>query len=133
MILEFETNRTTVDDLDIGDKFWEKNDVDDYFYYCYLRITDKGEKVATMTLTLFDEIKIMNDHRDIIEIADSESEDLYLAIETYKNCKLNKEEREDIIWKTNHLCYIDTLYIYPGFRQQCIAKYLLSNLPQMRL
>lgn len=75
------SSRANIEHFKIGEEFWESVFEDEkYWYKCYITLFKGRKKAAYIELTLFDEISIMNDHWDIVDIADSIDGDVYHAV-----------------------------------------------------
>lgn len=97
-------------------------------------------KVAQMSGILFDENELTKDDEDIVYWADSESQELYEAMnalcetipdkyrpDRYESI-LEDGFDEDKMFERRATGYISTLYVDPDYRQRGIGKYLLDNL-----
>lgn len=97
-----------------------------------ISITDEDTKelVAEVSLITFCEDTILNDHEDILDIADAISIDCFASINYLIQSKAYSQEirDEELAWRSTHIAYISKVYIYPKYRKRGIGKYILQNL-----
>lgn len=99
--------------------------VDDEYY-----VTKKI--VATVNAIFFDIKNINNDNIDIEDVADvidtTFTDDIVSAIEIFLNDDLLPKANFN---KTESVCYLNRIYIYPEFRNSGIATYIFENIQEI--
>lgn len=121
-------------DLCFGSDSNDPDDMDDIEDNGIHTNCEKGEKIATVLCTFFDEDRILNEGQDIVYVSDMIDSDTCGAISTLVKSKLHKQEiDENKIFLSLFTCYIDRFYIYPKFRQRGIARYILENMEDILL
>lgn len=127
--IEISSSRLLIDYLEIDKNFVESDDEIDYYFNCNINLNKRWKKCRKNGISTIDENKIMDDKRDIVDIADSKSGDLCHSIFAFVNSKLEIEEREDAIL-TDHMCYIGILYINPDYRKKRCGYIFNTKFPQ---
>lgn len=85
---------------------------------------EKENLVAEISAYFIDEVRCYNNGLSISTVADYMSQELLEAI----NALEKVENYEEIIFTPAYTCYIQTLYVYPEFRNKGIGKYLWENI-----
>ncbi len=110
------------------EKFMERV-VTEIIDYCCINamfhIYDEKENlVAEISAFFIDESRSYNNGLSITTVADCMSQELLDAIKVL----VKTEDYDEIIFTPAYTCYIQTLYVYPEFRNMGIGKYLWENI-----
>ena len=110
------------------EKFMERV-VTEIIDYCCINamfhIYDEKENlVAEISAFFIDESRSYNNGLSITTVADCMSQELLDAIKVL----VKSEDYDEIIFTPAYTCYIQTLYVYPEFRNMGIGKYLWENI-----
>lgn len=100
---------------------------------------DSEDTVATMRVTFFDEMRIINNYRcpsnremgrEMVYIADGISSDLCAAAEAlaYSTALDDKHIGEDKQVLPIFTCYLDRFYVYPKYRNMGVGSYVHRNI-----
>lgn len=85
---------------------------------------EKENLVAEISAFFIDESRSYNNGLSITTVADCVSQELLDAIKVL----VKTEDYDEIIFTPAYTCYIQTLYVYPEFRNMGIGKYLWENI-----
>ena len=85
---------------------------------------EKENLVAEISAFFIDESRSYNNGLSITTVADCMSQELLDAIKVL----VKTEDYDEIIFTPAYTCYIQTLYVYPEFRNMGIGKYLWENI-----
>lgn len=85
---------------------------------------EKENLVAEISAFFIDESRSYNNGLSITTVADCMSQELLDAIKVL----VKTEDYDEIIFTSAYTCYIQTLYVYPEFRNMGIGKYLWENI-----
>ena len=110
------------------EKFMERV-VTEIIDYCCINamfhIYDEKENlVAEISAFFIDESRSYNNGLSITTVADCMSQELLDAIKVL----VKTEDYDEIIFTPAYTCYIQTLYVYPEFRNMGIGQYLWENI-----
>lgn len=105
------------------------DEMNEYSFHVSISVSENGSRVATVHGLVFDENKILNEHENIVNIADIHSADALGAISSLVKSSIYKQESdENLIFESPYICYIETLYVYPQYRGKSIGKYIFNNI-----
>ena len=85
---------------------------------------EKENLVAEISAFFIDESRSYNNGLSITTVADCMSQELLDAVKVL----VKTEDYDEIIFTPAYTCYIQTLYVYPEFRNMGIGKYLWENI-----
>ena len=85
---------------------------------------EKENLVAEISAFFIDESRSYNNGLSITTVADCMSQELLDTIKVL----VKTEDYDEIIFTPAYTCYIQTLYVYPEFRNMGIGKYLWENI-----
>lgn len=120
--------------IDTDESFTESFDYNDLYFKVGFNLypldEDYEEKdiVATVEGVFFKYNLINELDVDIIDLADTISDDTYKAIITLEDNSLF--EKADIVYMSL-VCYLSRLYVYPEYRNNGIATYIYENLQKI--
>lgn len=132
MILKIEvsSSRDEIEWIDTNEPFSKCIDeMEEYSFRAFVSIFEEDTLVAEVYGVVFDEEKILNKGQDIVDIADMYDVDTVEAMSNLTKSKIYKQELdENLIFTSPYSCYIEKVYVKPGYRRKGIGKYIFNNL-----
>lgn len=128
--LKVSSSRVEIKDMDLKEAFPSYIDeVNEYSFNIWINVSKNRSRVAEVHGFVLDEDKILNEHQNMIDIADIYTGDACNAISALVKSPIYKQELDDdLVILPPYTCYIETLYVYPKYRENGVGKYLFNNL-----
>lgn len=133
--IKVSSSRSRMEWLDINEPFSQCIDeMEEYSFRAFISVYKNRTLVAEAHGILFDEDKILNEHQNIVNIADMFDGDSEGAMAALIKSKIYKQELdEDLIFVPPYVCYLERVYVNPEHRVNGIGKYIFRNLYEIFL
>lgn len=128
--IQVSSSRVEIKGMDLKETFPSYVDeANEYSFNIWIHVRKNRNLIAVVHGFVLDEDKILNEHQNMIDIADIYTGDACDAISALVKSSIFKQELEDdLAILPPYTCYIETLYVYPKYRGNGVGRYLFSNL-----